>query len=218
MAYVPALVELAERTMGSLDAINGAADWVDYGMDVGVKIYKRTKEGSSISMGKGVKVVEGNAKQLASRFFELKAPGKLSEWDETFILYETFDTLLEDPSFQLTVDYMTSKLPWPVWGRDFVLLNANKVEPNRVVQIQTSCLHPDRPERPKEFVRGDISLSAFIFEPADSLPLASSSRTKITRILHVEPKGLLPGWIINTQTTKQLSLIINNIETLHTSP
>lgn len=215
MAFVPELVELADKTLRIARQLENAPDWTSQGVVSDVNIFSRPYESSSIAMVKGVRVVKGSPKQLATTFFKLTAPGKLSEWDETFVLYEIFDEILGDPSFTITVDYMISSLPWPVWGRDFVIVNGQKFDDNRIIQYQTSCLHPDRPERPKEYVRGDITISVFIFESADGGTIETSQMTKITRILHVDPKGIIPAWVINSVSNKQTSDIINNIATLN---
>ena len=120
--------------------------------------------------------------------------------------------MLEHGSYDLKIDYMLSNLPWPVWSRDFVILAGRRVDDKAAYHYQCSTDIDTKPTNPKKYVRGIVTFSGYLFEAADpGSTYETSQNTRLVRILHVDPKGSLPGWLINAQATKQIADLINNI-------
>ena len=205
----------AEESYKFLRSLLEANDWKDEGVQKGVKVSKRQHQSSPIAMFKGEKVVPGSPKTISETFFTCTTK-TLNKWDSTFAHYEPEVIIEAEGEEQMQIDYMISSLPWPVWGRDFVLLNGRRIIEDTAYHYHTSTDVDTKPPEPNKYVRGHITLSGFAFGPADGQPYETSQSTKIVRILHVEPKGSIPGWLINTQATKQIADFVNNLATLAT--
>jgi len=209
-------IAFSDDTCNKLQALNSTEDgWIARGESEGVQMWARAVKDSAIEMLKGVRVVNGNPRKLADKFFILEAPGTLSEWDDTFLLCQSI--YQHTGPQEIKIDLLQSRLPWPVWPRDFVLLNSRKVVDEAIFQYQRSVEYIDLPPQPETYVRGDITLSGFVFTPGDEgATLETSKTTKITRILHLDPKGAIPKWLINLQGKKQVAQFINHMATLIT--
>ena len=207
------LLNAAESAYDKLKILCLQKDWQLVGEYKGVEMSKRRFQDSTISMYKGVKVIDNNPKLISELFLNLD-PTTLKKWDPTFEIYQTERSVEKQADFQLDIDYMVSSLPWPVWSRDFVLLSARKIVGNAIYHFQTSIDYPHKPPQPDKYVRGLVNVSGFVFEPVGTESIESSKQTKITRILHVDPKGQIPSWIINSESNKQIVDLVNNIATL----
>jgi len=102
-----------------------------------------------------------------------------------------------DINDNLRIVYQVNKLPWPLWNRDFSLLMHRREDEGRHFLLFCSVEHPDIPnEEANKRQRAQVSISAFIMEPQ------GENKTKLTRILHVDPAGNIPKKIVNSHAKK----------------
>jgi hypothetical protein len=108
--------------------------------------------------------------------------------------------IVEEVSKDIQVLYTSYRAPSPVASRDFVAVKARKRlvvrgEP-RIISFGTSISHPSCPLTPN-YVRA-VATSAFIISKVPGDP----SRCHCIRITQVDPKGSIPGFVINLSKQK----------------
>lgn len=94
----------------------------------------------------------------------------------------------------------TNSAPWPIWPRELAFSQVKIVEDDTVWLVAFSVDHPLVPLRDKEFVRAHIFMSIWCFTPENGL-------TMVRRIVHVEPRGLIPTWVVNATVNKHVDII-----------
>jgi hypothetical protein len=101
--------------------------------------------------------------------------------------------------------YAEVKLPWPVLNRDFV------AHLTRVENVQTGTITIDGPAvaglvpEKKGTVRINNSLGKWIITPLDS------NQVKVEYVLHVDPAGSLPSWLVNMFSSETPMQIFENL-------
>ncbi len=119
---------------------------------------------------------------------------------------QVFDTDITEYNIVCKLDSQTricrqvNKLPWPMWPRESVYIQYVGSEANQSYIIMFSVECEEVPVQTDKFVRSNINISAYIFEPCESC-------TMIHRIAHIEPCGNIPSSLINGYATKTAGVI-----------
>ena len=101
--------------------------------------------------------------------------------------------------------YGEVKLPWPALNRDFVAhLTRNENMETRTITIDGPAVAGLVPEK-KGTVRINNSLGTWIIAPLDS------SQAKVEYVLHVDPAGSLPSWLVNMFSSETPMQIFENL-------
>ena len=103
-------------------------------------------------------------------------------------------TVLEDTGEHKIV-YWYFPLPFPCSDRDMVSCTKvfNDEATNTTIVVAVNAVHPDAPEKPK-VVRAEPIISSTIFRPDEKDP----NSTIFTSITHIDIKGLLPTFVVNS--------------------
>ena len=97
------------------------------------------------------------------------------------------------------INYQVNKLPWPLWSREIVYKQHRVLNGNKNYILSYSVDDEILPNQ--KYVRAQVHIAAYVFEKLEP------NLTKITRIVHVEPKGIIPSSIINTYADKNLFML-----------
>lgn len=101
--------------------------------------------------------------------------------------------------------YGEVKLPWPVLNRDFVAhLTRNEDMQTRAITIDGPAVTGLVPEK-KGTVRINNSLGKWTITPLDS------NQVKVEYVLHVDPAGSLPSWLVNMFSSETPMQIFQNL-------
>lgn len=101
--------------------------------------------------------------------------------------------------------YGEVKLPWPALNRDFVAhLTRNENLETRTITIDGPAVAGLVPEK-KGTVRINNSLGTWIIAPLDS------NQVKVEYVLHVDPAGSLPSWLVNMFSSETPMQIFENL-------
>jgi ribosome-associated toxin RatA of RatAB toxin-antitoxin module len=101
--------------------------------------------------------------------------------------------------------YAEVKLPWPVLNRDFVAhLTRNEDSLTRTITIDGPAVEGLILEK-KGTVRIHNSLGKWIITPLDD------NQVKVEYVLHVDPAGSLPSWLVNLFSTETPMQIFENL-------
>lgn len=137
------------------------------------------------------------ATDLASKIWDVneeivkKYDGDISYWKEI------------EKGENWKVCHQTTSAPWPVWPRELAFSQVKIIDKNTIWLVAFSVDHESVPLRDKEYVRANILMSIWGFTEV------SPDMTKVQRIVHVEPKGSIPVWLINATVSKHISIVEN---------
>ena len=111
--------------------------------------------------------------------------------------------LVESISEQMEVMYQKFKKMTPVSSRDFCLLQTRFIYPDgRLMAVATSISHPDCPET--KFVRAHLYMGCYVLIPV------SEKVTRVVYMVHVDIRGSVPKFIINSVQSNQ-ALVVQRI-------
>ena len=94
------------------------------------------------------------------------------------------------------IEYLHLGLPWPLTDREFVVRSSVKREGGGFVVSYTSMEDARYPAR-SDRVRAQVYLSEFHVSPVPDQPQAA-----VDAIVHVDPGGSIPKWLINLYQRK----------------
>lgn len=105
------------------------------------------------------------------------------------------------------VCHQTTSAPWPIWPRElaFAQVKIQDDKDNTIWLVAFSISHEKVPLRDKEFVRAVILMSIWGFTPMNE----NENETKVTRVVHVEPRGSIPTWAVNAAVNKHVGIVEN---------
>lgn len=87
--------------------------------------------------------------------------------------------------------YSEVELPWPVSNRDFIIRITLTQDPKTKIARIVAENHPEYVPEKKNVVRIPKSSGNWILTPL------SDGRTKVEYIIHVDPGGSVPAWMVN---------------------
>ena len=87
--------------------------------------------------------------------------------------------------------YSEVELPWPVSNRDFIIRITLTQDPKTKIARIVAENHPEYVPEKKNVVRIPKSAGNWILTPI------SNGRTKVEYIIHVDPGGSVPAWMVN---------------------
>lgn len=94
------------------------------------------------------------------------------------------------------------KAPFPVKSRDFCLKRFIYRIDKNILICGISTIDDALPPL-KKYIRGEIIISGYYFETI------SDKETKITSIIHIDPKGWVPNFVVKASKNGELAELIN---------
>ncbi len=160
--------------------------WKEVDFDSGVRVYAGKIKGQRLVDFKGIGIIEYPMSVVASVLYDIE---KGNQWIAN--LGSSGIVLVINPLER--IDYNHQKLPWPIADRDFVFRIRTSISPDKkamhfTLQSEKNALRP--PQRGK--VRGELLSSYFKLKSIEN-----DSQTEMEMMLLVDPKGLIPKWIVN---------------------
>lgn len=155
----------------------------------GIKIYMRSVAGSDIKALKVSFSIQATMSQMTAVILDVATT---DEW-----VYSTRScTLLKQISPQEVVYYSEINVPWPASNRDFIARIRVKQDPvTRIVTVD-SFNEPDYVPEKDGVVRVPHADGKWIIKPV------APSQLQVEYMLHVDPGGAVPAWLINLFATK----------------
>ncbi|OQS07641.1 hypothetical protein THRCLA_00356 [Thraustotheca clavata] len=116
-------------------------------------------------------------------------------------------------SENMDICHLRYKVGWPIWDREFVLLEKREKftraqeEGGDYWVIADRSIDADAVPVANGVVRGIAHQSGWIFEQVPGLP----EHTKVTFLMQIDPKGMIPIWLANFINVEE-PLVIAKIE------
>jgi len=173
----PALVQAA------LPAAN-ADGWTLRKETDNIKVYTIDQDDSSFQAFKAEALMDTSIENLMAVMVN---PESCVEWVHNCTKSHAFG----DGHFHDRYAYSVNNMPWPVADRDYVLRIRTQGEQISGEVVMELNAVPDRREEVDGLVRVDRSDTLYRFIPEGDM-------TRMVWIQHTEPKGAIPGWLVNT--------------------
>lgn len=190
-------LHLGFYVMESQFAYAKEAGWTSLGLIDGVKVSRKTVEGSPLFAFRGERVAEIPMDVLIATFAD---PKERSKWVDMYADHKTFEkTELRE------VYWIRFDLPPLISDRDYVLESVAKIDKKKA-QISVEIKSVDHPDAPTGCcVRAEVRRTYYQFTAI------SPTKTKLEVEVHTNPKGMLPGWLINLIQKKWPAKTLNSL-------
>jgi len=98
--------------------------------------------------------------------------------------------------------HQTNSMKWPLWHRELVFQQTKVVDGDTTWLVASSVDPKEATVKtsPKHCL-ANVIMSVWGFTKLDQ------DKTRITRIIHVEPNGLIPAWLVDASATKHVGII-----------
>jgi hypothetical protein len=174
-----------------LQAIGPAAaatEWVLDKQEEGIDIYTRPVEGSGIKEFKGIAEVESG---LDAVLQVLRDADGFKNW-----FPNTPESRLLDREGDVSYQYSVMKTPWPVSDRDNVFRSVTERDDETGIVTVKVTAAPDYYPEQADHVRVQKANGVWRLEPL------GKQKTRVTFIMHLEPGGGIPEWMINVRVVE----------------
>lgn len=179
-----------EKLRELLELESSTEEWEDLGITNEVESCRRYIPETGYYVLKGVGDIDQSPEAIITLIIDVNRKG---EWDEMFVEGRVVVPLGE----RNRLSYQHFSAPWPVSHRDFVYLSISRpLEDGSIISLGFSVESPLVPEV-RGLVRGHIYLAGFI------LRRIGPDTTRVTYIVHCDPRGSIPTMIINQSQKKQ---------------
>ncbi|HEX5668442.1 MAG TPA: START domain-containing protein [Chitinophagaceae bacterium] len=150
----------------------------------GIYVYTQNLEDSKFKAVRAVCTVDCGVAKLA---YVLMDVSNTRDW-----VYATkVCTLLKKMSPTDIYYYPEVELPWPVSNRDFIIrITLTQDQKTKVARIVAEN-HPQYVPEKKNVIRIPKSAGNWILTPL------GDGRTKVEYVIHVDPGGSVPAWLVN---------------------
>eukprot|EP01097_Dermamoeba_algensis_P010227 TRINITY_DN7465_c0_g1_i1.p1 TRINITY_DN7465_c0_g1~~TRINITY_DN7465_c0_g1_i1.p1 ORF type:complete len:198 (-),score=44.45 TRINITY_DN7465_c0_g1_i1:50-643(-) len=170
-------------------------DWVDDGVNKGVKVSHLDVPNSSMQAFRGEYAFKGNAEDFWNKLWTL-TDAQRKELDRDIVEFKAIQT-----GEEFHVFHQVNSLPWPLWSRDFVSLHFHLKEGTKFYDVYVPVELAEVPPNPEKLVRAEIICFGYEIQQEGDM-------VKAVKIVHADPKGNLPALVVNTiaksQTVDQL--------------
>ncbi len=166
--------------------VASAAGWESVGTKQGVKVWRMEVPGTNKLAFRGELVADIHIAKVLATFGDAKSR---RHWVDRW----SADQELEVRSKLERTYWIRFGLPFPVSDRDYVLYTKAEVDAGRrqVIARIKSVSHPNKGEDDC-CVRGLVAQTYYRFEA-----LPGSEKTRLVVEVQTDPKGMLPGWVVN---------------------
>ncbi|MFK7898286.1 MAG: START domain-containing protein [Myxococcota bacterium] len=174
-----------------------AAPWTLAAEENGIQVFTRPVAGSGIQEFKGIAEV-GTA--MHSIYDLLKDSNRFKEW-----FPNTPESKLIKRDENISYQYSVMATPWPTSDRDNVFRSVTEVDRDAgTIRISVSAAPDDYPMQ-DDRVRVRKANGYWFLEKQ------SKDRTRVTFVMHLEPGGGIPQWMINARVVATPLEAITNL-------
>jgi len=189
---------IAKKTLNKLVELNQEeGGWKEISQEENSFLYeKKLKNDSLFTCLKTTSIIERSPKNLINYIWQcdLKARQK---WDPELLEMKILQQISEDLQVVQRKYRAPSSLIAP---RDFVAINGRWQSPTGEMYIYGSSINHKEDRVTSNYVRGYVMVTGFIFSPIEG----DQNSCRCTRILQLDPKGMIPAWIVNAGKKRSL--------------
>ncbi len=183
--------------------------WEKVGKKDGVMVHKKEVPNSDLLAFRGVVVHDVHIGKIMTSFID---ENQRSKWVDRYAAHKTLNKTDTTQTY-----WIKFSLPFPISDRDYVLYSEGHPDKDKKV-VTTKIKSVTNSKAPEKdcCVRAEVYGTYYKFE---ALP---GGKTKLTVEVHTNPKGLLPGWLINSiqedWPSKTLNALVKQAQTQEIHP
>ena len=178
-----------EKLQELLSYENSTEGWEDLGVDDEVES-SRLYMPTGYYLIRGVGDIDQSPQNIHALILDID---RKREWDQLFVEGRVVANL--NANSRLLYQHFSA--PWPVSHRDFAFLSISKhLEDGSIISTGFSVETPLVPEV-GGLVRGEMHMAGFIMRQV------APNLTRLTYLVHIDPKGSIPTMVINQTQKKQ---------------
>merc|ERR1712093_246997 len=194
MTDLSAYVTAAEKAFEQAKQLLSDNGWTPRKQGDGCTLEERELPGEPIKAFKVEGIINRPVKECGDKLWNFRQ----AEWQKLDSDCELFNVVEEGDDLRLV--YQLNKIPWPLWQRDVSVLWRRIEEDGAFYFVATSIDNPKVPEYKDKYVRATLTFSLIALVPE------GDSKTKFTRVLHVNPAGNIPAAFVNASADRMLQL------------
>lgn len=180
-----------------LKALIADPKWQQITVSDGITTEKRSLSASDIACFRSHSMINATAKELMDYIWTIYTSSDfMKKYNSDISQYR----IIENYDSNKRLCYQVNTLPWPMWPRDSLYLQARIVEGDYSYILMYSVDSTAVPEQKEKYVRAYVNISAFVFKEEDT-------GCMVYRIGHIEPGGTIPAGIVNSYATKTADMI-----------
>lgn len=182
------------------DRVKITGEWQKILEQDGVEIYLAEVPDSKFKAFRSKGIVKGNIEKYLALFREV---GEMKKWSPKIIE----KTVIKEVSDIEAITYQVDDIPWPAQDRDLIL--NNKLFLDKEEKTLKVLLHSveDPAYPPKDaYIRARVNWAVFSIRPQ------TKDTTHIDFMIHADPKGEIPAWIVNQIQRKWPLKFLKNSE------
>jgi len=194
---------LYEKTLQLLKEHTSDHDgWKKVSYENGFTLYEKAVEGNdSIHLVKTEGMLNVSPQKAAALVRDTAIESR-KRWDTELDFYNVIETI----SDRILLAHIGFHTPFPVTPRDFSTLRCTAEEDGVYYFWSFSVVSPQIPEdKNSKYVRGIIIVSGFAIKPVEG----HDDQCLIVNPNQVDPKGWIPGWVVNLGKGKSLARMTN---------
>mmetsp|Transcript_15127 Transcript_15127/g.43031 ORF Transcript_15127/g.43031 Transcript_15127/m.43031 type:complete len:235 (+) Transcript_15127:57-761(+) len=164
-----------------------------------IKLFDKIEEGSPIVPVKAIGSVNASAQKVAALYKERNAKKIKATIDETILGLE----ILKEFG-NVTIRYASFYLAPMVSNREFVFVQSEQTDADGSFVAATTSINFAEKKQASGQVRGVIAIEGVKVEQDAENP----NKCTIYRTLQVDPKGMLPSWVVNMSKSNVAKQIV----------
>lgn len=162
-----------------------------------IRIYTMSQSDSSFQAFKAEALIDAPIEAIMA---VMQNPASCMEW----LLNCSESYAIGKGDFHQRYAYSVNDLPWPVTDRDYVLsISTQGSKATGEIVMKMSAV-PEMRAEVSNRVRVDLSNTQYRLTPEDG-------KTRMIWLQHTDPKGALPGWLVNSLL---IDIPVNSLEEL----
>lgn len=162
------------------------SEWTQEKSELGVTVYTRSVEGSSIREFRGEGIVSVPIEEIVAL---LRTPARFKDW-----FPNTSESKLIKKEGDSSYQYSVMEIPWPISDRDNVLRTRLTTDDQSGRVDITVEAAPDAYPIQRGRHRVTKARGSWLLEPREN------ETTFVRFQMHLEPGGGLPDWMVNART------------------
>jgi len=163
----------------------------------GIDVYTRPVTGSAVRAFKGTSEFDH---PTGAVLHVLRDGNRLREW-----FPNCMDSTLLARDGSISFQYSAMAAPWPVSDRDQILRTEFlRDEATGLIELRMTAAPEHLPERPGR-VRVQTAEGSWRLEPL------GTGRSRVTFVMHLDPGGGVPQWLVNTRVVETPFEAIRNL-------
>jgi len=183
--------KLLKEFAGSMDGWDKVSD------DQGFTLYEKPIAGAEQHLVKTEGSLNVSVQKALDTVYDTNIETR-KKWDTEVEFYN----IVEKINDKMILAHIGFHTPFPVTCRDFATLRCTAADDDGTRYMWTvSVVNSNIPvHKDGKYVRGVIIVSGFVIKPIDG----ESDKCSITNVNQVDPKGWIPGWVVNMGKGKSL--------------